>query len=249
MFQRIVRVFSLFLLLFFPLTAAGEIPFAPGETLRFQLKWEVIPAGEATLQVLPLSETDGIPSFHFVMTAESNSFVDVFYKVRDRVESFTDTEVTRSLHYQNKQREGGTKRDIVVRFDWDKGEAQYSNGDKKTPPVSIRPGAFDPLGIFYYLRTLSFDETTAIERPVTDGKKCVSGRGNIIRRETITVPAGTFETFLIEPELKDIGGVFKKSKDAKIQLWVTTDERHLPVKIESKVVIGSFTGELVEALP
>jgi hypothetical protein len=73
----------------------------------------------------------------------------------------------------------------------------------------------------------------------------VSGSAKIIRKETIEVPGGRFETYLIEPELKDIGGVFKKSKDAKIQLWVTADERRLPVKIASKVSVGSFVGELI----
>ncbi len=67
------------------------------------------------------------------------------------------------------------------------------------------------------------------------------------KKERITVPAGTFDTYLIEPELKDVGGVFKKSKNAKIQLWITADRRRIPVKIKSKVIVGNFTGELVTA--
>jgi hypothetical protein len=49
----------------------------------------------------------------------------------------------------------------------------------------------------------------------------------------------------VEPQLKHIGGVFKKSKDARLQIWVTTDKRHLPVRIKSKVIVGSFVAELV----
>jgi hypothetical protein len=41
--------------------------------------------------------------------------------------------------------------------------------------------------------------------------------------------------------------VFEKSKDARIQLWVTADRRHIPVKIKSRVVVGTFVGELVTA--
>lgn len=59
--------------------------------------------------------------------------------------------------------------------------------------------------------------------------------------------SGTYDTYLIEPELKHVGGVFEKSKNAKIQLWVTADKRRIPVKIKSKVVVGSFVGELVSA--
>jgi hypothetical protein len=61
------------------------------------------------------------------------------------------------------------------------------------------------------------------------------------------VKSGTYDTYLIEPEIKHIGGVFEKSKNAKIKLWVTADKRKIPVKIKSKVVVGSFVGELVSA--
>jgi len=44
-----------------------------------------------------------------------------------------------------------------------------------------------------------------------------------------------------------VGGVFEKTKDAKIHIWVTADERRIPVRIKSKVAIGSFIGELTSA--
>ncbi|MGB6013056.1 MAG: DUF3108 domain-containing protein, partial [Desulfobacterales bacterium] len=78
-------------------------------------------------------------------------------------------------------------------------------------------------------------------------KKCVIGELSVIKRETLKLKSGTYDTYLIEPELKHIGGVFEKSKNAKIQLWVTADKRRIPVKIKSKVVVGSFVGELVSA--
>jgi hypothetical protein len=49
----------------------------------------------------------------------------------------------------------------------------------------------------------------------------------------------------VEPNLEHIGGVFKKSKDAKLKIWVTADSRRIPVKIKSKVAVGSFVGELM----
>ena len=80
---------------------------------------------------------------------------------------------------------------------------------------------------------------------MTDGKKNILGRARLIKRETITVPSGTYDTFLIEPDIEHVGGVFEKSKDAKIELWVSADERRIPVRLKSKVVVGSFVGELI----
>ena len=73
------------------------------------------------------------------------------------------------------------------------------------------------------------------------------GRVQIVGREEVKLSSGTYDTYLLEPELKDLGGVFKKSKNAKIQVWITADERKIPVKVKSKVVVGSFVAELVSA--
>ncbi len=226
---------------------ATDLPFQPGEKLIFQLRWTIIPAGESTLEVLPMETVNGIKAYHFLLTAESNAFVDIFYKVRDRMDAFVNADVTHSILYKKKQREGKSHRDIVVSFDWQHKKAQYTNFNEKLPPIDILPGSFDPLSAFYFIRLVDFKGKSTIERPITDGKECIIGRLSIIKRETIHVTAGTYDTYLIEPEIKHIGGVFEKSKDAKIQLWVTADKRKIPVKIKSKVVVGSFVGELVSA--
>jgi hypothetical protein len=228
-----------------------QLPFQPGEKLTFELKWTVVPAGQATLEVKPIKQVDGNDAYHFRLTARSNRFVDAFYKVRDRINGYTDMDITRSVFYAKKQREGKTQKNVVVRFDWNSQSAEYTEFLKraKKGPLALMPGAFDPLSIFYYTRKQSLQVGDELQRPVTDGKKCVVGKAKVIRREKITVPAGEFDTFLMVPDLKHVGGVFKKSKNAKIELWVSADERRLPIKLRSEVIVGSFTGELVTYSP
>ncbi len=225
----------------------APLPFAPGEKLVFHLRWGLISAGKATLEVLPTQDMDGTAATHFVLTAETNSFVDLFYKVRDRIDSYTDEAVTRSLHYTKHQREGSHRKKIQVTFDWHRNTAQYANYGKAKAPVTILPGTFDPLGILYFARRFDHGRHQLLERPVTDGKKCVIGRATVVRRETIQVPAGVYDTFLLKPDLRDVGGVFEKDREAHIHLWVTADQRRMPVKVKSKVIVGSFVGELVTA--
>ncbi|MBW1778100.1 MAG: DUF3108 domain-containing protein, partial [Deltaproteobacteria bacterium] len=57
------------------------MPFSPGERLTFRLKWGFIPVGEAVLEVNPVTTFNGLPSYHFSVSAKSNAFVDIFYKV------------------------------------------------------------------------------------------------------------------------------------------------------------------------
>ncbi len=220
------------------------IPFAPGEKLRFVLMWTVIPAGEAILEVLPMKTLNGQPAYHFRLTARSNAFVDLFYKVRDRIDTFVSADMSHAIEYTHKQREGDNHKDVKVRFDAANSLAEYQDGEKQKKS-EIQPGTFDPLGAFYYSRLADFKSDGIIVCPVSDGNKSVQGQARIIREETIDIVSGTYETYLIEPDLKHVGGVFEKDKNAKIRLWVTADEHHIPVKIASKVAIGTFVGELM----
>jgi hypothetical protein len=110
-----------------PAPALEGLPFCPGERLVYTLRWAALTAGESSIEVLPVADVDGEPALHFRMRAQTTEFVDFFYKVRDRVDAFTDTGLNRSLLYLKEQREGSYERDITVRFDWDRFKAQYSN--------------------------------------------------------------------------------------------------------------------------
>jgi len=223
------------------------IPFHTGEKLTFQARWSFIIVGEAVLEVMPAETINGARMRHFLMTVKTNKFADVFYKVRDRIDAYTDTGMTHAVLYK-KRKQGKSKRDVLVSFDWEKKRAQYSNFGEKRTPISILSGSFDPLSVFYAFRLYDLKENPEIQIPVTDGKKCVMGRAKVIRREKVTLACGTtYDTYLVEPELKHLRGVFEKSKDARLKVWVTADERRMPVKVKSKVIVGSFVAELVKA--
>lgn len=239
---------SVFLLLIIGMPGAlraGEngLPFNPGEKMVFEVRWSFIPAGEGVLEVLPVEHYKGVPSYHFVFTAKTNEFVDLIYKVRDRVDSYVDTGMTHSIRYE-KRHQGRSKKEVTVSFDWDRNQVRYALFDEKMEPVSVRPGTFDPLSVFFAFRLYDPDTLKEVRIPVTDGKKCVPGRARIIGREKVEAGGVTYDTFLVEPDLEHIGGVFKKSPDAGLRIWVTADSRRIPVKIKSKVAVGSFVAEL-----
>jgi hypothetical protein len=224
---------------------AQGLPFRSGEKMTFQVKWLAVLAGEATIELLPPEKLNSEDSNHFLFTAHTSEFADMFYKVRDRIESYTDSDMTHSLLY-TETRKGKSQKQTVVDFNWEKQEARYSKkGEgKHRNPVSILPGTFDPLAVFYAFRLSDLDKESEIILPATDGKKMVLGKLNIIRKETIKVNGFQYDTFLVEPELGALGGVFEKSEGAKLQIWVTADNRRIPVRMKSKVAVGSFVAEL-----
>lgn len=226
------------------LAAKGQA-FLPGEVLKYEIRWSFIPAGEVSLAVLPITTMQNQHSYHFQLKAKTYPFIDTFYKVRDRIDSYTDLSVSKTLLYLKKQQEGSTNRDIRVDFDWSKKLAQYSNHGQKMEPIPIKDGTLDTLSSYYFLRNMKLNEEKNVICYLTDGKRNLPGIAKIIGNQTIETEAGQFETIIIDLDMKDVKGVFEKSRNAKIRIWVTDDHRHIMVKAKSKVVVGSFILELV----
>lgn len=238
----------LLLLLFFSLPAAVGIgsaePGVVGEKLYFQIRWGVILAGSAELSRLPNETLAGVECAHFQLTARTLTIVELFYKLRQQIDSYTDLGVERSLLYK-KQEESRNPRDLIVRFDWLRNQAQYTNFGEPLDPIPIPPGTLDPLAIIYYLRRQPLGSQAEFQRPVTDGKENVLGRAKYLGEETISIAGRSYHTYVFEPDLQQVKGVFEKSPGAKMTIWLTTDERHLLVKLKSKIIVGSFVAELL----
>jgi len=237
---------TLFLSAISALSHAGTlpVPFFPGEKLAFRVKWSFIPAGEVLLEILPMETLNGIESYHFTMTARTYAYIDPFYMVRDRIDAYTDAALTHTILYV-KEQYGKSKRKVTVQFDWEKNEAQYAEIEEKREPLHVPPGSFDPLSIFYFFRLFDLEKSREIEVSVTDGKRWALGKATVLKKEKIEVASGLYDTYLVEPDLKQIGGVFKKKRDAKLQIWVSADRWRIPVRIRSQVAVGSFVAELV----
>jgi len=221
------------------------MPFHSGERYLYEIRWGVIPAGQAELSVLPVTDVDGVPAHHFQLVVRTNDFVDVFYKVRDTIESYTDLALHESLLYRKSQKEGRSSREEVVRFDQVRKTALYSNHGEVAAPIALTPGTVDPLSAVFFIRTQSLREHLDVVKSITDGKKNVTGVARVLNREKMVVDGITYDTFRVEPDLREVGGVFEKSTNSRIVLWFTADERCLLVKVEGKVVVGSFTGSLL----
>jgi len=226
----------------------GDMPFRPGEKLAFAVTWGFIPVGEGTLQVMPATRLNGVEAMHFSMAVRTNAFGDIFYRVRDRMEGFTDGEMKKSLLYK-KVSEGKTRRDVTVTYDWEEKRARYFNHGEEHASVALLPGSYDPLSMFFAFRFFDLEVGRAMALPVSDGKKTVTGEAFVTERTAIEIRGVNYDTFLVRVDTKDLDGVFKKSRDAELLIWVTADKRRIPVRIKSSVFVGSFTVDLVSHGP
>lgn len=219
--------------------------FPIGEELEYSLKWGPFKVGKGYLRVHPIEEINGIPCYHLNLSVSTNSFADVIYKVRNEFHSYVSIDDPKVILYRINQHEGSTDRDATVFFNWTDYTATYQrDGEEPKEPVEIGEYTWDPLSVVYYLRNLLDESIKESSLPATDGKKYLSidiKNLGIVSKET---QLGSFKAFKIEPNTKEMKGVFQKSKNSKILMWYSFDENRYPILIKSKVIVGSFIAEL-----
>lgn len=224
--------------------------FQVGEKLRYTIEWGALDVGSASLEIPDSVEVSSRPAYHLFSMANSKGFVENFYKVRDRNEAFLDMKSFESHGYKKAMREGGFRREEEVVFDLTerKFRGRSRNPEKMDKPPSEYVGdlpafALDVFSSLYLVRTMDLKEGLEIVIDV-NSKKNWPLLVKIQKRETVKVPAGTFDCFLVEPVLRDEGIFIKKGK--KLEVWMTADERKMPVLMRSKVFIGAVEAKLTE---
>ncbi|MBI5211704.1 MAG: DUF3108 domain-containing protein [Elusimicrobia bacterium] len=225
-------------------TAVARIPGFP-ETLVFDMSWGLISVGEATLENNRVVDFAGRPAYEIRSTAFSNRFCDTFYKVRDLNFAWLDAERLDSLGYLKNLREGHFFRDEWVLFD--AGSRRFlarttgRDGNFSVKQGTIPASVQDILSSMYYIRTKELREGAEIVLDVNtkDNWPLVVKVG---KKRSVKVPAGRFETFLLEPMLRREGIFIQKGK--RLRIWVTADERKIPVLMKVEVFFGHVTAAL-----
>lgn len=216
-----------------------EHPFRPGEYLKFSVQYGPIHAGSAYLEVPSQQDLGGHTALLLQARAESNGFFSTFYKVRNKITSLWDRDGGFSRHYAENRREGGFRANEQIDFDYDKLEARYPDGRVYPIPPHVQ----DALSSFYFVRTQPLTLGGSIVFDYHASRKSLPLEVRVLGRERIETPAGRFDCVAIEPLLK-AGGIFKKK--GRLVIWITDDERRMPVLMKSKVTVGSISVVLQE---
>ena len=213
--------------------------FKEGEKLTFDVDYGFVTAGIATMEVPRIKRISGRNAYHVTFEVNSVPSFDVFYKVRDRYETYIDVEGLFPWRFEQHIREGGYTRDFSAFFDQRRGKAKTSEGEYEIPLY-----VNDIVSAFYFARTLDYSNIKINDRINLQNfykDKVYDLDVKFLGKETIEVPAGKFECIVVEPLVKE-GGLFKH--EGNIIVWLTNDELKMPVKVRTKVVIGHVEAKL-----
>jgi hypothetical protein len=213
------------------------------EKLTYDLTWTGIKGGTATQEVIDEGNT-----IRVVSTARSADWISVFFPVEDRVESVLTKVAPPNIglpqYYRMKISEGSHRRDKEILFDQKGGKADYIDHlGKMRLTLPILPNTYDFYSGFYYLRTMKLEVGKPVYVNIFDSMKMWNVEVQVLNREKLKTILGEVETIRVRPLVKS-EGIFQRK--GAIDIWLTDDERRIPVKMKTKVTIGSITATLVK---
>ncbi len=212
--------------------------FGPGERLEFSVEYGIIKAGTATLEVTGPESFEGLMAYRITATATSNPAFSTFFEVNDVNEALLDIVQFHTLKFFKDLHEGDYRYSEEVDFDQDAGMVYYpqeENPDLRE--MEIPPHALDVLSALYYARTLPLEIGATYSIDCHVDNKNYPLEVTVHDRDRIRVPAGEFDCILVQPDLQS-QGIF--DQQGEIWVWLTDDERHMPVLRRSEIVSGGI---------
>lgn len=235
----------------FPNRRPEKDPIWMNEKLVYEITYFGMGAGDFTLEVLPYKVINNRKVYHVRGTAVTSKVFSLFYRLNDVVESFFDFEGFFSHRFHLVLDESKQTRDSLELHDSEKGQTFYWNRWNRPSTGYIETKDFFPMPPFcqdgisalYYLRVVPFPSEGVITVPVVSEGKTWDAEVSVVRREILNTPMGRVQTVVLKPETK-YQGVLQKKGDSF--LWLTDDERRIPVRLEAKVKVGSVVASLKE---
>ena len=212
-------------------------PLRAGEDLTFHVRFGMIHAGEAHLQIVGVEKVGQASCYRLRSLARSSGVFGRIYGIDDRVESLMDSSGLMSHRIEKHLREGSYRQEQTVHFDYAGMHARYANGDTLSIPGPVQ----DDLSAFYVARCLDLHENQVYYLETHSNKVNYPMQVRVYGKEKLRTDAGEFECFKVEPRV-DRGGIFKHR--GGMLIWMTTDARHLPVRLKSKLPVGSIIADL-----
>ena len=212
---------------------AALVPFGTGEKLTYDVKFGVIHVGSGSLEVRGIESVRGRDTWHTSFSVKGGTF---FYRVNDNYESWIDTHTLNSLLFIRQIEEGARERAQNFEIIPEKGiyieRTRQENKTLRTVAEPLDEGAF-----LYFVRTvpLKVGETYDFNRYFMPDRNPV--RITVLRKERITVPAGTFDAIVVKPVIKT-NGIF--SENGQAEVWLSDDSARMLLQVKSKLSFGSL---------
>lgn len=216
-------------------------PFRIGQEAEYAVTFGPVRFGRMHLRVEAQDTIRSTPAYRIAMEMKGSI---PFYRLDDRSVSWLATEPYRTLRFEEILHQGDYRRHrrweldhealTATREDWDE-EIQAYRPHRRERDLPIPRGALDEISYLFLIRSLPFEvgRTYEFDRYFEeDGNPVIV---QVLRRERVRVPAGTFETFVVRPIIQT-DGLF--GEEGQAEVFISDDDRRLIVQIKSRMKRG-----------
>lgn len=236
---------------FLPISAGDEFcggirntSFQANESISYNVFYSVmglyVNAGNANFSV-SLQNINNRTAYHVVGKGSSNPSYDWIFKVRDTYESYIDTATMKPLKFIRNIEEGGYKKYENITFNHESNSAVTTEGVFKVPNCIQ-----DVISSIYYARNIDFNKYKPEDRiPFTMflDNEVYNLYIRYMGKEVIKTKYGKFKAIKFKPLLVK-GTLFEGGE--KMTVWVSDDPNHIPLRIESPIVVGSVKVDMMQ---
>ena len=215
------------------------VPYGVGERFTYDVKLGPFKAGRGSMEVTGLDTLRGRTVWRTVFRVKGGI---LGYKADNTMESWIDTVTKFSLRFTQDFEQTGKDRKKVYEIFPERSVYQEPNKPEQ-PSV---PDPLDDASFIYFIRTvpLEIGRTYSFDRYFRPNKNPV--RIKVLRRETVKVPAGTYQTIVVQPIIKS-QGIF--SENSKAEIWFSEDANRIMVQLKADLPVGSLNLYLTSATP
>ena len=209
----------------------------------YDLYWGFIKVGKAKLEFQEITNIDKEEEssyYEIRFTVISNSIINTFYPLEIRITSNLNKTDLKPFFYKKSQIQGNDIEQTELLFDWNKMILSGTRNNKKLNEINLTGDCKDPLSMILNLCYHDFQIHEYNKQVVSDGKKILDIQSKLEKIESVNTSFGIFNCHKISIDTKDLRGVFKKSPNAKVFMYLDTKIPSIPIKLSSKVVIGKF---------
>jgi hypothetical protein len=244
-----------------PVEPLAYAPFIIGERLVYKVEWNppwylfffpAVDAGEATISLEGLTRYQGRRALKIVLSVRSSGTLAKLagVKVDDRYEFLTDPDTFCTFCATMRVRQGKRLRDIDVSYLPENARLHFREVDVSTNPPrvlndkykeGIPPCVKDGISVLYSLRRSDFKVGTVERQLVGDTDKVNEVEIQVEKEESVRTQMGVYNAWKINT-VGLLGGLFRNP--GQFRIWLSADEKKIPVRFEVKTSLGKVTGSL-----
>jgi hypothetical protein len=212
----------------------AALPFAPGETLTYNIDWNnYVAAARLETSVAGKGQFFGNEAMHLTATIRTVGMVRALLAaVESKSESYVDPKTVLPFRAERNNDVNGKSTKQLVTFDRAK---KTATAGETSLPIGLETG--DALALLYRIRAMRLEKGSEFTLDAVEGTKRIVVKATVQETEAVDTPAGRFDAIRVSgvPIEND-----QPNEASRFTMWFSSDASHVPVQIAAQSKVGTI---------